>query len=81
MLELRKVLEKAEIHTMMILLPILVGLYLITMIGYYKTLFRTRELGDAKGSPLVLKGTVGVLALIWPVIIVYGLVVEALKLD
>lgn len=81
MLELRKVLEKAEIPTMMILLPVLVGLYLITMVGYYKTLFRTRELGDEKGSPLVLKGTVVVLALIWPVIIVYGLVVEALKLD
>lgn len=65
----------------MIIIPILIGLYIITMVGYYNLMYRTRELGPKKGSPLILRLTVVFLSVIWPVLVIWSLLVEALKID
>lgn len=60
---------------MEIALAVLAGLYAATAVGYYKMMFRSKEL--AGPAPLVLKGTVGFLAIFWPVVLTWALLVEA----
>jgi hypothetical protein len=62
----------------MILFVVFAGLYLITVVGYYKMMFRTREL-SGPDTPFLLKATVGILALFWWVVIIWSLIVEAVK--
>lgn len=59
----------------MILIPVLAGLFLIGFAGYYKMLVKIQEKNP---SPHNRKWACALLSALWPVVVYYTLVKEAL---